>query len=135
MVSLKDLWINQIFCIEFMKSIVICILIYEHSLVAVNICSMKISCSHIICISVIDYNHLSCGLFRCQYLISYMFIHFLFSFYFIVLFILCFCLFSFMARILLCQRFLPFRVAQNPQDAAQPALVRLKGLHFLTVFQ
>lgn len=40
-----------------------------------------------------------------------------------------------MARILLCQRFLPFRVAQSPQDAAQPALVRLKGLHFLTVFQ
>lgn len=39
-----------------------------------------------------------------------------------------------MARILPCQRFLPYRVAQSPQDAAQPALARLKGLHFLTVY-
>ena len=74
-----------------------------------------------------------CVLIKSTHLIFCMFKHFLnFSFYFIVRFILCFCLFSFMARIPPCQRFPPYRATQSPRAAAQPAPVPLSGLHFLT---
>ena len=55
---------------------------------------MKISCSHIIYISIIDYNHLSCVLIKSRHLISYMFTCFFLIFfllhslvYFVLLFV------------------------------------------------